>query len=152
MNGGAVAGYAGGWALALDWVVQGVKDWNGDGTADILWRQNSTGVVSLWLMNGGSIQSYANAWNVLSQYGIQPPSPGYITLAWDDNSATESGFKIERSLDGSTNWMQIGTTGPNVTSFTSAETSRSTTYFYRVRAYTASEDSTYSNTASAMAY
>jgi len=32
--------------------VAGVGDFNGDGNADILWRNKSTGMVTMWLMNG----------------------------------------------------------------------------------------------------
>jgi|GEM_PF-5550542 len=32
----------------------GVGDFNGDGKADILWRNTSTGMVTMWLMNGTS--------------------------------------------------------------------------------------------------
>ncbi|MBC8008614.1 MAG: hypothetical protein H7067_00780 [Burkholderiales bacterium] len=38
-------------------------------------------------------------------------SPSQITLTWTDNATDETGFKLERSLDGSTGWTQIaGTT------------------------------------------
>jgi hypothetical protein len=39
-------------AVGWDWQAQGVGDFNADGRADIFWRHN-TGVVSIWLMNGG---------------------------------------------------------------------------------------------------
>jgi len=32
--------------------VQGIGDFDGDGKADILWRNLTTGTNSLWLMNG----------------------------------------------------------------------------------------------------
>lgn len=41
-----------GYASGLDWKVQGVADFNGDGHADILWRHD-TGPVGIWFMNGG---------------------------------------------------------------------------------------------------
>ncbi len=40
-----------------------------------------------------------------------------VVLNWVDNSQIESGFRIERSPDGSSNWSEIGTTGPNVSTF-----------------------------------
>ncbi len=40
------------------WSVAGVGDFNGDGHADLLWRQN-TGSVAIWSMNGSSINSSA---------------------------------------------------------------------------------------------
>ncbi|HQE92560.1 MAG TPA: DNRLRE domain-containing protein [Anaerolineae bacterium] len=72
-----------------------------------------------------------------------------INLTWNDNSGDESGFKIERSPNGSSDWQQITTVGANVTSHANSGLSSSTTYYYRVRAYNAYGDSGYSNTASA---
>jgi hypothetical protein len=40
-----------------------------------------------------------------------------INLSWTDNSSNEDGFKVERSPDGTTNWVQIGTTGSNVATY-----------------------------------
>lgn len=71
-----------------------------------------------------------------------------INLAWAHTSNTETGFKIERSANGST-WSQIATVGPNVTTYASAGLSANKTYYYRVRAYNAVGNSPYSNTASA---
>ena len=39
-----------------NWVVAGVGDFNGDGKSDILWRE-VTGYVSVWEMNGTTIQA-----------------------------------------------------------------------------------------------
>ncbi len=73
-----------------------------------------------------------------------------IALGWRDASADENNFFIERSLDGSTNWTQVGTVGANVTTFTdSTGLSASTQYFYRVRSSNAAGSSTPSNSASA---
>ena len=75
-------------------------------------------------------------------------SSSAIDLAWDDNSTDEDGFEVERSADG-TNFSQIATVGSNVASYSDSGLSASTTYHYRVRAYNASGNSGYSNTASA---
>ena len=37
--------------------IQGVGDFNGDGSPDILWRDATNGRVSIWLMDGVSKQS-----------------------------------------------------------------------------------------------
>ncbi|MBN1676537.1 MAG: lamin tail domain-containing protein [Kiritimatiellae bacterium] len=71
-----------------------------------------------------------------------------IRLAWHDNSSDESGFKIERSPDGSS-WAQIATVGANATAYTNTGLAPNTAYSYRVRAYNAAGNSGYSNTAGA---
>ena len=75
-------------------------------------------------------------------------SSSQIRLVWTDNSPDESGFKIERSMDG-VNFTQIASVGANVVNFTNTGLSASTTYHYRVKAYTSAGDSTPSNTSNA---
>jgi microcystin-dependent protein len=61
MNGTVIAGSgdlnAGGGAISLDasWSVAGIGDFNGDGKADIIWRNTVTGEVAQWQMNGSTI-------------------------------------------------------------------------------------------------
>jgi len=61
-------------------------------------------------------------------------SASQIRLAWSDNSTNETGFKIERSTNG-TNWTQVATPGANATSHLDGGLRKKTTYYYRVRAY-----------------
>ena len=72
-----------------------------------------------------------------------------ITLTWSDNSGTEDGFKIERSLYGSKVFQQIATVNSNVTLYTDTNLSSATQYEYRIRAYNEGGNSAYSNTISA---
>ena len=66
-----------------------------------------------------------------------------LDLTWQDNSSDESGFKIERSLDG-VSFSQIATTAANVTRYSNKGLIASKTYYYRIRAFNASGDSAYS--------
>lgn len=76
-------------------------------------------------------------------------SRSQIGLGWTDNASNETGFKIERSSNGSTGWAQIATVAADVTAYTNGGLSRLKTYYYRVRATNGAGDSSYSNTASA---
>lgn len=72
-----------------------------------------------------------------------------INLRWTDNSNNESGFSIERSVNTSSNFTQIATVGAGVTNYADSGLTVSTFYYYRVRAFNASGNSAYSNTAKA---
>jgi hypothetical protein len=75
--------------------------------------------------------------------------PTQIALSWSDNSSNESGFKVERSTDGK-NFTDITPTplAANTTTYTATGLTSGTSYFFRVRAYNANGNSTYSNSAS----
>jgi len=109
----------------------------------------------------GNSTSYSNEANATtSGSGTVPSAPSNLTaaaasasqinLTWTDNSNNESGFRIERKTGTSGTWGEIATTAANVTSYASTGLSASTAYYYRVRAYNATGNSTsYSNEANA---
>ncbi len=68
-------------------------------------------------------------------------SQSQINLTWQDNSSNETGFKVERSLDGSTGWTLITTTAANATSYSDTGLTAGTKYYYRVRATNSAGDS-----------
>jgi len=76
-------------------------------------------------------------------------SSSQINLSWTDNSAVETGFRIERKTGAGGTWSQIATTNANVTTYNNTGLTVSTTYYYRVRATNSAGDSAYSNEASA---
>ena len=76
-------------------------------------------------------------------------SKNRIDLRWSDNSINETGFKIERSTDGS-QWSPLATTLANVKSYSSTGLKSRTRYYYRIRATNSGGDSAYSNTESAV--
>ena len=76
-------------------------------------------------------------------------SSSKINLSWTDNSANESGFKIERKTGSGGTYAQIATVGANVTSYSNTGLTASTTYYYRVRAYNSGGNSSYSSEANA---
>ncbi len=67
-----------------------------------------------------------------------------INLSWIDNANNETGFKIERSTNGTT-FTQIATRTANVTAYANTGLARNTLYYYRVHAYNANGNSSYSN-------
>ncbi len=63
------------------WAVASDSDFNGDGTADVLWRQASTGALVDWTMNGSQIQS---SQNVTSQGNAVAPDSSWSVLGTGD--------------------------------------------------------------------
>lgn len=68
-----------------------------------------------------------------------------VNLSWVDNSNNETGFRLERSLDGVT-WTEFAVTSSNSLSDTNLVAS--TVYQYQVRAFNGVGNSVYSNSVS----
>ena len=66
-----------------------------------------------------------------------PVSTTRIDLAWQDNGADETGFRVQRRLEGSSDWVLIETTPANVTSFSDVGLVPGSLYHYRVQAFSA---------------
>ncbi len=114
--------------------------------------------LTLTVTDAGDGNSYDHAdWaaaRLQSASASQPPSaptgvtatavsPTQINVTWND-VINESGYRIERSTDGTT-FSPVGATGANVVSFADTSVSGSTLYSYRVIATSASGDSSPSN-------
>lgn len=66
--------------------------------------------------------------------GATATSSSAIDLAWEDNSDDETGFRIQRSPDGTSGWSEVATTEANATSYEDTGLDEGTRYFYRVAA------------------
>jgi len=119
---------------------------------------NETFFVNLSNATNATIVDHQGVGTIINDDGPSlPAAPGNlsgaatgastIVIAWNDNSADEDGFKIERKIGGLFN--QIGLVGADVTSYTDIGLSAGTMYVYRLRAYNAAGNSAYSNEAAA---
>lgn len=70
-----------------------------------------------------------------------------VAVTWTDASTDEDGFTVERSPAGAGTWTDVGSVGPNVTSFGDTGLTAGTAYDYRVRAYNGGGTSSWSNVA-----
>ncbi len=75
-----------------------------------------------------------------------------IELNWMDNSAKETGFKIERKLGIEGSFSEIDSVSQNVTSYLDQALEDSTEYYYRIKSYNLAGESEYSNESSAITY
>jgi len=55
MNGPGLAGSTFLAPIGLTWMAQGIGDFDGNGTADILWREATSGATYIWFMNGATV-------------------------------------------------------------------------------------------------
>ncbi|MED4226762.1 fibronectin type III domain-containing protein [Neobacillus cucumis] len=110
-------------------------------------------------INGTLSSQYSNTSSVTIT-AVAPAAPTNLTasvqsgpsvrLSWTDQSLNETGFTIERSIDG-VNFAVIGTRGVNSGSGTTVTYSDTTVqagkkYYYRVNAVNGNTPSSYSNT------
>jgi titin len=113
----------------------------------------------LFLLNSAGVPSVAPIVRLSADIVPSPPtaptnlsasavSSSQIDLSWTDNASDETGFRIERSPDGTT-FAEIATVGANVTSYANTGLTAATQYWYRVRAYNSTGASGYAGPASA---
>jgi CARDB/FG-GAP-like repeat len=115
VNGGAVSGSAftsNGALVAPDssWSVAGISDFNGDGKADVLWR-NTAGQLADWTMSGSAI---ASSGFVNVNGTIAAPDPSWNVVAVGDLNGDSKSDIVWRSATGAlAGWLM---NGPTITS------------------------------------
>ena len=122
-------------------IAPGVLNWN----TRYYWR--------ILASNCGGTSRWSTARYFNTALGPPPSDPSNLTatavsssqlkLTWQDNSNNEIGFKIERKTGAGGTYSQIGTVGANVTAYSNTELTANTTYYYRVRSYSAAGNSNY---------
>ena len=135
-------------AFARDRPSRQIYVMNADGRNQI--RLTSTGGNTLpsWSPDGTGALLPPSAPSSLSCSSVLPTK---AALTWQDNSDNEDGFKIERRLGTTGNWVQIAAVGANVVTYNDAGLSPGTTYQYRIRAHNEAGTSSYSNATSVKA-
>ena len=111
-------------------------------------------------VNAGGGSAYTSIVSVKTQLGVPvapsglsatPLSQTKIQLAWQDNSTTETGYKVERKQVGEANFIEIANNlNAGTTTYEDATgLVAQTTYVYRVRALNATGNSAYTTEANA---
>ncbi len=82
-----------------------------------------------------------------SPASVVPSSSSSVNIYWSDNSANETGFRVERSSDGGGSWTPVGggPIDPNVTSWSDEGLPSEQAVCYRVIAFNSLGDSPASN-------
>ena len=110
-------------------------------------------------VNTGGGSAYSATMPAKTQLGV-PIAPSGLTaaalsqtsvhLSWQDNSATEMSYTIERKKSGEAGFSQLSpTVGANTTTYTDTGLQAFTTYVYRIRAVNATGNSAYTTEVSA---
>ncbi|MEN8203326.1 MAG: fibronectin type III domain-containing protein [Bacteroidota bacterium] len=85
------------------------------------------------------LSSVPNAPTALSATALDANT---IQLSWTENSANESGYRVERSLSSGSGFSEIDLLSANTTTYTDNSVSEGTQYFYRVYAFNSGGSST----------
>lgn len=96
--------------------------------------------------NGAAVTTWLTAPSALI---ASAESSSQINLSWTDNSSAETAFIIKRATVSGGPYTEVGTAAANANTYTDTDLSFNTTYYYTVKAYNDSGDSSDSNEASA---
>ncbi len=99
---GQVTGSAGLGTVPSNFVIQGVGDFNGDGSIDILWRDTTSGTLSIWFTNGTQVTSGASVGTL--------PSTWNVAAVGDYNGDGYSDILLLDSAGDLAEWLMTGAT------------------------------------------
>jgi hypothetical protein len=106
--------------------------------------EETAGLGTLALVSGSlTVES-----NAVRDLLAMPVSASEIRLTWADPDLNETGFRVERSPDGSA-WSSLGTVGPEATEYLDTGLAPATLYYYRLVTLLASGDGHASHAAAA---
>lgn len=74
---------------------------------------------------------------------LTSPAPNIVTLQWQDNTADETAFILERGTDGIT-YQVLATTNADTITYTDTTVLANTRYYYRLKAVNGTDTSVYS--------
>jgi Fibronectin type III domain len=96
-----------------------------------------------------SVVTTGGAPNAPSGLSATVASSSQVNLSWTDNSSNETGFEVKRATDSGFTQNVVWIGGIQGTTYSNTGLSASTTYYYKVRAEGATQDSAYSGSVSA---
>ena len=125
------------------------------GSQEHLFTPQRARYIKLLMVASNSDKYKINEFEIYSGENSSPPAAptsltatgtgtSTIDLAWNDNSANEGGFIIERR-SGLNSFNTIDTVGANSTSFNDTGLSTATTYIYQIFAYNGNGNSSYTD-------
>ena len=89
------------------WSIAGISDFNGDGSADLLWR-NTSGEVATWLMNGNTITSGADVTS--GGVAVRPDATWSVAGTGDFNGDGTADILWRNTSGELTTWLMNGNT------------------------------------------
>jgi Domain of unknown function (DUF1929)/FG-GAP-like repeat len=121
-------------APPANWSIAAQRDFNGDGNADILWRDSATGSVAIWLLNGvhvlqtGIIGALPSTWSIIGTSDFNGDGRGDIL--WRDTATGTVAIWLVNGLQ----VIRTGTLGPVPDTWVLAATDGAGRIFWRDRA------------------
>ena len=98
MSNGTVAAWPSLGTMRPAWSVPGAGDFNGDGTADILWRNSASGATGIDLMSNGTVSGWSSlgtiapAWSVLGMGDFT--GDGTADILWRNSATGDTGIDL----------------------------------------------------------